>query len=179
MNSSETGKGDFLIDTNIWSYWFDQEKYPEEHSNIQKRLANLPSFVRLGISVISWGEIDYGYNVNHKKEPSREAEFRKFISGATPWLVPINRHTAKTYGELRARLFDKYSEKNKRTTKRRPEQLIDPVTSLELGIQENDLWIAAQAISRNLTLVTNDAMGRIRGIAGNSLHIDNWAVNGK
>ena len=88
-------------------------------------------------------------------------------------------HTAKTYGELRARLFDKYAEKNKRTTKRRPEQLIDPVTSLELGIQENDLWIAAQAISRNLTLVTNDAIKRICNIAGKSVHIDNWAVNGK
>jgi len=61
----------------------------------------------------------------------------------------------------------------------RPCQLVDPVTSLELGIQENDIWIAAQAISRNLTLVTNDAMWRIRNIAGKSLHIDNWAVNGK
>jgi tRNA(fMet)-specific endonuclease VapC len=144
----------FLLDTNIWSYWFDPNSYSEQHANIQERLKRLPSDARLSISVISWGEIDYGSNVNHKKEQSREAEFHKFISGEAPWLVLIDRQTATTYGELRARLFDKYAEKNKRTTKRRPEQLIDPVTSLELGIQENDLWIAAQAISRNLTLVT-------------------------
>jgi predicted nucleic acid-binding protein len=169
----------FLLDTNIWTYWFDPKTDSKLHANIQERLKSLPSFARLSISVISWGEIDYGYNVNRKKEQSREVEFRKFISGVAPWLVPINRHTAKTYGELRARLFDKYAEKNKRTKKRRPEQLIDPVTSLELKIQENDLWIAAQAISRNLMLVTNDAMEHIREVAGNSLHIDNWAVNGK
>ena len=94
-------------------------------------------------------------------------------------LVPIDKHSANTYGELRARLFEKYAPNNKKRKGLRPEQLIDPVTSLELGIQENDLWIAAQAISRNLTLVTNDAMNRIRDIAGKSLHIDNWAVRDK
>ena len=177
----------FLLDTNIWEYWYNHKGHPKESANIQKRIEelinreqNVEKFVwQPAISVITWGEIDYGYNVMPKKEQSREAEFRKFISGVAPWLVPINRHTAKTYGELRARLFDKYAEKDKRTKKRRPEQLIDPVTSLELKIQENDLWIAAQAISRNLMLVTNDAMEHIREVAGDSLHIDNWAINGK
>ena len=59
------------------------------------------------------------------------------------------------------------------------EQLIDRFTWLELGSLENDLWIAAQAISRNLTLVTNDSnkgMKRIREAAGESLYIENWAA---
>jgi len=55
-------------------------------------------------------------------------------------------HTANTYGELRSLLFDKYAPNDKRKKNLRPEQLVDPITSLELGIQENDLWIAAQAI---------------------------------
>ncbi len=166
---------DYLLDTNIWSYWYN----PAKNSNILQHIQQLPTAIKLHISVITIGEIDYGYNVMPKKEQSREAEFRKFISGEAPWTVLIDKHVAKTYGELRARLFEKYAPKNKRTKGLRPEQLIDPVTSLELGIQENDLWIAAQAISRNLTLVTNDAMGRIREVAGKSLHIDNWAVNSK
>ena len=171
---------DYLLDTNIWAYWFDPKNYSEQHANIQERLKNLPSFARLNISVISCGEIDYGNSVNQKKELSRKAEFRKFIDGVAPWLVSIERHTAKTYGELRARLFEKYAPKNKRTKGLRPEQLIDPVTSLELGIQENDLWITAQAATFNLTLVTNDQkMNHIHEIAGKSLHVDNWAVNGK
>ena len=178
----------FLLDTNIWVYWYNHKGYPKESANIQKQIEelitreqNVEQFVwQPAISVISWGEIDYGYNITPKKEQSREAEFRKFISGVAPWSVPINKHTAKTYGELRARLFEKYAPKNKRTKGLRPEQLIDPVTSLELGIQENDLWITAQVATFNLTLVTNDEkMKCIRDIAGKSLHIDNWAVNGK
>jgi len=59
----------------------------------------------------------------------------------------------------------------------RPEQLIDPVTSLELKIQENDLWIVAQAITKDLTLVTNDrkSLEPLVEVAGNELHIKNWA----
>lgn len=178
----------FLLDTNIWEYWYNHKGHPKESANIQKRIEelinreqNVEKFVwQLAISMITWGEIDYGYNVMPKKEQSREAEFRKFISGVAPWSVPINRHTAKTYAELRARLFEKYAPKNKRTKGLRPEQLIDPVTSLELGIQENDLWITAQAATFNLTLVTNDQkIKRIREVAGKSLDIDNWAVNYK
>jgi predicted nucleic acid-binding protein len=177
----------FLLDTNIWEYWYNSKGHPKESTNIQKRIEELISreqnaekFVwQPAISVISWGEIDYGYCVNSKKEQSREAEFRKFVNGVAPWLVPINRHTAKTYGELRGRLFDKYASKNKKTKSLRPEQLIDPVTSLKLGIQENDLWITAQAATFNLTLVTNDSMKHIREVAGKSLHVDNWAVKCK
>jgi len=51
--------------------------------------------------------------------------------------------------------------------------LVDPVTAKVLGIQENDLWIAAQAIERNLILVTNDGMSRIREIAS-ELRIEDW-----
>ena len=184
----KTNMRSFLLDTNIWEYWYNLKGQPKESDNIQKRIdelmsqeQNIEHFVwQPAISVISWGEIDYGYNLKHKKEPSRETEFRKFISDVGPWLVLINRHTAKTYGELRARLFEKYAPKNKKTKGLRPEQLIDPVTSLELGIQENDLWITAQAVTFNLTLVTNDQkMKRIHDIAGKSLHVENWAVNGK
>ena len=166
---------DYLLDTNVWSGWYN----PDKNSNILLYLRQLPTTIRLHMSVITIGEIDYGYNVMPKKEQSCEPEFRKFISGVAPRLVPIDRHTAKTYGEVRARLFEKYAPKKKRTNGLRPEQLIDPVTSLELGIQENDLWIAAQAVTFNLTLVTNDKMKHIRKVVGKELHIDNWAVNDK
>ena len=55
------------------------------------------------------------------------------------------------------------------------EKLVDRFTWLELGSLENDLWIAAQAISRNLILVTNDKLTRITEVAGSDLRIDNWA----
>ncbi len=177
----------FLLDTNIWEYWFNKENHPEKHANIENKIAelihlekNTENFAwRLGISIITLGEIDYGYDVMTKKERSRENDFRLFISTKNPWIPEIDRHVAKEYGRLRASLFDRYGPKDKKRKGLRPEQLIDPVTSVELGIQENDLWIAAQVISRNLTLVTNDNMIHINDIAGDSLHIENWASNSK
>lgn len=174
----------FLLDTNIWEYWFNRKGHPKESDNIQRRIEqlinqeqNIEQFVwQPVISVITWGEIDYGYKVTTKKEQSREAEFRKFLSSINPWTVSIDRHVAKTYGELRARLFEKCAPKDKKKKKLRPEQLIDPATSLELKIQENDLWITAQAVTFNLTLVTNDKkMRHIHEVAGGELYIENWA----
>ncbi len=81
-----------------------------------------------------------------------------------------------TYGDLRARLFEKFAPKKRRRKGLRPEELIDPVTAKELGIQENDLWIAAQAIERNLVLVTNDAMARIQEVAS-ELKVEDWAAS--
>ena len=177
----------FLLDTNIWEYWFNKESNPEKHANIERRVRELVNLEkntkefawRLGISFITLGEIDYGYNVMTKKERSREREFRAFIKSKKPWIPQIDKHDAKEYGKLRADLFEICAPKNKKRKGLRPCQLVDPVTSLELGIQENDLWIAAQAMNHNLTLVTNDRMNRIRDIAGKSLHIDNWAENNK
>ena len=161
---------DFLLDTNIWVYWFDPENYSEQHANIQERLESLPSFARLSISIITWGEIAVGLPGN-----SQSRHFKLFTA-LNPSRIGLDTHVAEKYGELRGLLAGKLPKRKKGLN---PEQLVDRFTWLEVGSLENDLWIAAQAISRNLTLVTNDAMEHIRDIAGKSLHVDNWAVNAK
>jgi len=165
---------DYLLDTNVWSDWFD----PKKNTSIIQRIQELSSKLKLHISFITLGEIDFGINVMTKKEQANfDANgFRKFVSSKTPSTVPIDKHIAKTYGELRARLFEEYAPNNKKRKGLRPCQLVDPATSLELGIQENDLWIAAQAITRNLTLVTNDKLSRIREVAGDDLDVKNWTT---
>ena len=40
--------------------------------------------------------------------------------------------------------------------------MYDAIAARELGFDENDLWIVAQAVERNLVLVTSDKMNRIR-----------------
>lgn len=54
-------------------------------------------------------------------------------------------------------------------------------TAPELGIDENDLWIVAQAVERNLVLVTSDKMRRIRKTI-RELHsgfrVEDWAKPG-
>lgn len=165
----------FLLDTCIWSYCFDADRYPQENANIRKQLQKLEPDFKLGISIITWGEVAFGQKVATKRGLI-QAEYFKLIKAKGPKTFDVDMHTANTYGELRSLLFEKYAPKDKRKKNLRPEQLVDPITSLELGIQENDLWIAAQAITRNLTLVTNDKLNRIREVAGDDLHIENWTT---
>ena len=165
----------FLLDTCIWSYWFDAKRYPQENANIRKQLQKLAPDFKLGISIITWGEVAFGQKVIARTEPI-QPEYLPFVKAKGPKTFDIDLHTANTYGKLRSLLFDKYAPKDKRKKNLRPEQLVDPITSLELGIQENDLWIVAQAMVRNLTLVTNDKLTRIREVVGTDLDIKNWTT---
>ena len=163
----------FLLDTCIWSYWFDVKR--EQHVNVKSNVQKLPSDSILGISIISWGEVVYGHKAESPDETLIQAEYIQFIKSKRPKTFEIDIHTANKYGKLRALLFEKYAPKRRRPGLR-PEQLIDPITSRELGIQENDLWIAAQAIVRNMILATDDKLSRIREVSGDDLHIENWTT---
>ncbi|MBW2143424.1 MAG: hypothetical protein JRG75_03380 [Deltaproteobacteria bacterium] len=46
-----------------------------------------------------------------------------------------------------------------------PEDLQERTTAKELGVQENDIWIAAQAIQYNLVLLTADYMKRLEEVS--------------
>ncbi len=164
---------DFLIDTNIWTYWFAPKEYPEQYAKIKKRLEELPPEAKIGISVITWGEISVGLSKNIKQKPSIQAEHLQFIKAKKQWVVDINTYTAEEYGELRGCLP---TNALKRKRNLASEELVDRFTWLELGSLENDLWIVAQAITRNLTLVTNDKLSRIREVAGDDLHVENWTT---
>jgi len=162
----------YLLDTNIICYWFDT-RCPE-HKRVVGRLASRPSGSPLTVSVLSLGEIEYGHRVASKDvDSSIQAQFSAFVRSQLPRVLDIQRTTGIYYGKLRALLFEKYAPGDKIKTLR-PEQLIDPTTSLELGIQENDLWIAAQATERNLALVTHDKMAHIRAVA-DELVFEDWA----
>jgi predicted nucleic acid-binding protein len=163
----------FLLDTNIWEYLFDKKSYPKEYSNIQNRLESLPSFIRLSISVISWGEIAVGF------PGSIQTKHLEFIRSVKPSMITLDHHIAEEYGKLRGNLSKDVLKRDKGLN---PKDSVNRFTWLEVGSLENDLWISAQAISRNLTLVTNDnksGMKRIRDIAGDSLNIENWAEDRK
>ena len=144
----------YLLDTNIIRYRFDERR--SEHQRIVQHIQELPDATPLMISAITLGEIEYGLQVARSDALQQEA-YRTFISIHLPMVLDITKAT-RIYRGLW------------------PEQLIDPVTSRELGIQENDLWIAAQALEYNLVLVTNDKMDRIRDVC-EDLQVENWAAN--
>ncbi len=156
----------FLLDTNILAYLYYQEKYTQEYSNVIKHMSQIDKTVPLGISIISLGEIAVGLPENDSGKNSMQRKHIEFVRSLTPWLVGIDEHTAEQYGKLRGSLSSK-----KRCKKR---DLVDIYTWLELGSMENDLWIIAQAITRDLVLVTNDE--KLRKIAGDGLITENWAA---
>lgn len=165
---------DYLLDTNIWSDWYD----PAKNGYILDRLKNKTG-ARLHISVITWGELRYGYNVLTTNEKKGLGDPCIFVSGKSPVTIVIDRHVSNIYGEVRAALFDKYAPRPLRKKGMRPEQLTDPCTSLELQIQENDLWLVAQAINNEFTLVTNDKKMKpiwdiVREVTDNDLAVDIW-----
>ena len=91
------------------------------------------------------------------------SEYSRLIkTNSSPVICKIDEHTAKTYGELRAKLFEAYAPRPKKTNKLRLEELKCPASSNELQIQENDLWLVAQAIVYNYTFVTRDKMNAIK-----------------
>jgi tRNA(fMet)-specific endonuclease VapC len=164
----------YLLDTNIWSAWFDTNH--KFHGSVEAHINQLSPEKKLYISIITWGEIYYGHKMECPQGPSEiQRKYLEFIKSKSPKLLDIDMHVTEIYGDLRARLFEKFMDKTKKKVLR-PEQLIEPVTSKELGIQENDLWIAAQAVNRNLILVANDKMNRIRSVAP-ELCIVEWISN--
>ncbi len=162
----------YLLDTNIFEYWLNRSR--PEHAAVTSHLAKLNPDAPVRTSMIVLGEVSYGFQVATPKRRAYSQEVLEFIRDEFPSPLSIRSSTTLVYGMLRAALFDKYAPKRNRKGLR-AEQLIDPVSSKSLGIQENDLWITAQALEHNLVLVTNDQMKHLRSVASD-LKVENWAI---
>jgi len=153
----------YLLDTNAASILWDARH--RDHRKIKIFLENISSSP-IWISIIVLAEIEYGLKIVPRLDVGRQDDIRnemaKFLL-----ILALDKHTVAPYSDLRAELFKKYAPKDRkgRLTTRRPEDLVDRTTAKELGVQENDIWIAAQAIQYNLILVTRDRMSRIAEVS--------------
>lgn len=153
----------YLLDTNITSaLWDIRDKY---HPAALRFIQSVDALSRIYISRVVSAEIEYG----HHLYLSADAERRRTVQTAMQAFEnvrEIDQHTAHMYSMIRAMLFRKYGERTSknRIKKVRPECLVDKTTSLELGVQENDLWMAAIAVQYNMDFVTDDNMRRIKDV---------------
>ena len=153
----------YLLDTTTASVLWDQRHY--DHQMIRaflQSVAESPTWV----STVVLGEVEYGLKTVPKVDEARQAEVRRQMA-RFPLILDVNKHTIEPYSDLRAALFKKFSPKNRRgrLKVKWPEDLRDRTSAKELGIQENDLWIAAQAIQYNLVLITGDYMKRLQEVS--------------
>lgn len=168
----------YLLDTNIVSFWFDGKsgKYPAVQAAAEaRRQGQHPLYV----SAITRGEIAYGHAANPAGAGERREDFVSFVRKQLPQILTVSKHTVEPYGQIRAAFFGRFGPKSKRTKKTRAEELCDPTTGRELGIDENDLWLVAQAAERNLVLVTHDKLVHIQDALREidlAVQIEDWAA---
>ena len=89
---------------------------------------------------------------------------QKFLQGI--YIYDVDGVTATQYGQLKAAIFKQFAPKEK--SKRRKTKLVN------LGFDENDLWIAAIALQQKLTLVSADSdFPRMQQVV-KALKIQSW-----
>lgn len=176
---------DYLLDTNMLGYIAAANAGSTSPVDLRvaKKLDDIRQVAkrRIFICAVTVGEVEYGLQVAPIADQARQSDVRKVLySFEQATVLHVDKNVAKdSYAPLRALLFQKFADKNAkgRAKKRCVGEWQDPATQKELGIQENDLWIASVAMTYNLTLVTADKMTNIKQAAsGLSLHMENWLV---
>ena len=175
------GTEGYLLDTNIVSAWLLPKR--EGHVHVVDRVASAAKTQSpLIVSSVTLGEIEYGHLAESPGGPTEvqrhfnSSIIRAFPAG--PYRLPVSEHTAAYYGAVRAQVFRTYSPRDGRKARRLHQlELPDDVECYGQRIQENDIWIASQAIERNLILVSHDKLTVISGCAaacGFALRIEDW-----
>lgn len=128
----------YLLDTNHCSRLIDG------HPLIIKRLQELDD-VLIATCVIVQGELFFMVQRSKQKEANQK-KVMNFLQDIE--VCPVDKNAANIYGIMKASLYDRFGPKDK--SKRNKFKLE------ELGVGENDLWIAAIAKRYGFIVVTAD-----------------------
>lgn len=152
----------YLLDTTILSIYLDP-MHPH-HAEKSQSLAALPADSPRFISAVALAELGFGTKLAAAiGKGNLLALETMLVQARSHAVIDITHHTASVYAEVKARIAQKYLAKVLR--KDRPkyiEEWVDQATGQKLGIDENDLWMCAQAKERDLIFVTAD--GRMKRI---------------
>ena len=128
----------FLLDTNHCSGII------LENPQILARLSSLGETPISTCTIVMGELIDMAARSRRRQE--NLARVRRFTDRL--YIYPIDTDTAEIYGDLKAGFFDRYAPKDRKQRRR--------TTIEQLGISDNDLWIASVVIQHQLILVTGD-----------------------
>ncbi len=158
----------YLLDNNAVGHWFSQQ------AHLCARIRALGAGPPLFVSAIILGEIECGHKICSTTDKDRRRPYEEFIAKRLHHhVLNVGLHTAEPYAYLRSNLFLRCVPRSSR--QKRPEMWEDPLTGQQLGVDENDLWTAAQAIEHNLVLVTSDKLLRLRDADPDGrLLIEDW-----
>ncbi len=146
----------YLLDTNTLSALLDPSH--RKHVDTVAAVTSLDPAAPKFVSVVALAELQFGKLLIEAFAGSTPAHLASIISRAQTYApLEITRHTAAEYGELKAKLAKLYLAKAfRRDRPRWLENWVDQATGQRLQVDENDLWMCAQARERNLIMLTVD-----------------------
>lgn len=157
----------YLFDNSALSPYYNPRQ--SKHSEVRRVIDSIPSAERY-ISLITLAEMEFGCRLAEAVQGRQIAEFEQELkmARALGTVLPFTHHTARTYAEIKAKVTSFYL-KNPYRGGRPPflEDWVDKYSGKTLGVDENDLWICAQAKERDLVLVAADKMNVITKADGN------------
>jgi len=143
----------YLLDTNLVSVLYDAGR--SNHLTVRSALAAFDPAASQLVSVITIGELRFGLALSRASgRPLAHIEACIERTEEHP-LAEVSRHTAEAFGYVKSNVALQRVDIRRRMP-RWVEAWSDRVTGQLLQIDENDLWIAAQAVERNLVVVTSD-----------------------
>ena len=153
----------YILDTSVLSRMLDASG--SRHLDALRAVAALAPDSTMFVSRISLAELEFGVRLAEVDTGVASPHLLLKLSRAHDYAVlEVTKHTAAAYAQLKARLAATYLAKMlKKDRPRWLEDWIDRATGKMLQVDENDLWICAQAKERDLVLVTAD--GRMDRIA--------------
>lgn len=152
----------YILDTSVLSPLLDTGH--RRHTYIRQSIGQLQQNAAIFLSVASLAELRYGVDLAATFGHARLPVLRQALVDARRYpALEITHHTAAAYAELKVALARKYLPNARaRGRPRWVEDWVDKNTGQKLQIDENDLWMCAQAKERDLPLCTADGrMSRI------------------
>ena len=167
----------YLLDAMMIGKLADSRPDPEVDATTRRFREHLHAIgdAKVIICAITVGEAEFGLRIVSGMDDGKREAVRRTLTAFSE-VFSIDRATAILFGEVRAALFDKHAPLVSRNARRKikwVEDLVDRTSAKSLGVQENDVWLAAVALQYNLVLVSDDRMTRIKE-AWPKLHFVNW-----
>ena len=148
----------YLLDTNHCSRLIERDPV------VRHRLQLLGK-VQVATSVVVCGELTFMAE-NSEQKAANLLRVQVLLRGLE--IYPIDREIADIYGQLKAEIIARYGPRER---SRRRRTRIE-----EVGVSDNDLWIAATALRHGLTVVSSDSdFERMREVR--AFPLDNWLSN--
>lgn len=142
-----------LLDTNFISVLFDSRR--ANFHAVQTRAGAFTERDLVYLSAVVLAELRYGMEAAQRAGQDISHIRQTLAQAAAYPLAEIGRHTAEAYGDVKARLAGDYLDLSRRPP-RWIENWQDRVSGQMLQVDENDLWLVAQAIERDYLLLTSD-----------------------